>query len=150
MPVKVVLSILPQVAISQLCHVFAPLEARGIGLTFDRADFEIGNYRYDYGLMMLCISFVFFIVLALYIDAVLPKEHTTSKPVCFCVASCCRTRQRTHEDIWFSQVQQERRQTLQNMSSLLTVASVADPFEIKYMDEGNYEGVSPEVASLEL
>lgn len=43
--------------------------------------------------------------------------------------------------------EQQRRDTLRNTNSRDTVA---DPFELKYLDKENYEAVSPEIARLEL
>ena len=88
--IKVCFSIIPQVALSLVCTVFARLESNKIGMTFENASLIVGNYSYTLGIAMLFVSFVVFLLFAFYLDAVLPKTFGEQKPACFCFTCCCK------------------------------------------------------------
>lgn len=81
---KTFLSVIPQVAMQQLCQVFGNLEGSGIGLQFDNATEKINNYTYVTGLAMLVVSFAVFMLLGFYLDKVLPKTYGEKLSACFC------------------------------------------------------------------
>ena len=54
-------------------QIFGSLEGNEIGLDYSNASMEIYNYTFNRGLYMMAISFVFFTVLGLYLDKVLPR-----------------------------------------------------------------------------
>ena len=70
---KIMLSLIPQVAMSQLCIVFAQFEGSGVGLTFSNANETIGNYTYLTGIVMLVLSGIVWTIFAFYLDKVLPR-----------------------------------------------------------------------------
>ena len=89
-------------------------------------------------------SFWIFLLLASYLDSVLPKTYGERKSCCFCCCCCCKK----HKDVEpeaFTQEEVQRRSTLRDRRD-----TVVDPFEIKYMERKNYEPVAPETARLEL
>ena len=73
-----------------ICDVFAVLESRDIGLTLETASTVYQNYRYDYGIMMLCSSMIVFLILGLYLDAVLPKTYGQRQSVFCCLKCFCK------------------------------------------------------------
>lgn len=90
---KLMLSIIPQVAMQQLCAVFGNLEGSGVGLHFNNATETVGSYTYVTGLVMLVLSTVVFTLLGFYLDRVLPRTFGEKLPCCFCFTSCCRKSQ---------------------------------------------------------
>ena len=86
------LSVIPQVAMQQLCGVFGNLEGSMVGLKFSNATETINNYTFVTGLVMLIVSFFVFMLLAFYMDAVLPRTYGERRGCCFCFTCCCRSR----------------------------------------------------------
>lgn len=88
-------SIFPQVAMAQLTVVFGKLECSGVGLNFDNMSESIDNYTYLTGMFMLLFDFFAFMLLSLYLDAVLPKTFGEKKKCCFCftMCSCCKKKE---------------------------------------------------------
>ena len=87
------LSLIPQVAMSQLCIVFGNFEGSGVGLKFSNASETIGNYTYLTGIIMLVVSGIVWTIFAFYLDKVLPRQYGEKLPACFCFKrkyySCC-------------------------------------------------------------
>jgi ATP-binding cassette subfamily A (ABC1) protein 3 len=65
---KLILSLIPQVAMSQMCEVFGILEGSGQGLTFGTITKDIANFNFLDGIIMLTLDCVLFIFLGLYLD----------------------------------------------------------------------------------
>ena len=86
------MSVIPQVAMQQLCGLFGNLEGSLIGLKFSNATETINNYTYVTGIVMLMVSFVVFTLLGFYMDAILPRTYGERKGCCFCFTLCCRGR----------------------------------------------------------
>ena len=63
---KIAFSVVPQVALTQLCSVFIELEFREVGLNLHNINHRVNNYEYFMGIIMLVISQVFFLLLAFY------------------------------------------------------------------------------------
>lgn len=80
---------------SLICNVFGSLEQSELGLNFDTATETINNYTYVTGLVMMFISFWVFLLLASYLDSVLPRTYGERKKPCFCFTCCCRK----HQDV---------------------------------------------------
>lgn len=141
-------SIFPQVAMAKLTVVFGKLECSGVGLNFDNMSEQIGNYTYLTGMTMLFFDFFAFMLLSIYLDAVLPKTFGEKKKCCFCwtMCSCCKKKEIEPEQEFGAQ-ELQRRSTLQNNGN---DQIVTDPFELKNLDPANYEPVAPEVARMEL
>ena len=105
----------------------------------------INNYTFLTGLIMMTISFFFFLILASYLDSVLPRTYGERKKACFCFTICCKKKQDVEPSDFLSSDEIQMRDTLQDARD-----NIADPFEIKYLDKKNYEPVPPEIARLEL
>ena len=142
---KVFLSLIPQVAMGLICNIFGSLEESEVGLNFDNATETINNYTYATGLTMMFISFWLFLLLASYLDSVLPRTYGERKKVCFCFMCCCKKHAQVDEPEGFTQAEVERRDSVRRNTE-----AIVDPFEIKYLDKRNYEPVPPEIARLEL
>ena len=145
---KAFLSLIPQVAMALECGIIGGLEKSETGLQFDNAAELINNYTYYTGLSSMFFSFWIFLLLASYLDSVLPKTYGERKSCCFCCCCCCK-----HKDVEpeaFTQEELERRKSLRDSSRDSRRDTVVDPFEITYMDRKNYEPVAPEIARLEL
>lgn len=84
------MSIFPQVAMNEISVVFGTLEGDGIGINFDNVTETVSNYTYVIGIVMLIISGIFFSILGLYLDAILPKKYGERKKCCFCFTMCCK------------------------------------------------------------
>lgn len=135
----------------QICQVFGNLEGSGVGLTFDRATEDINNYNYVTGLVMLIVSLTVFLLLGFWLDKVLPRTYGEKLPACFCFSkkfccSCCGNQESQVFDEHLTEAEVQRKSTLQGNGR----ESIADPFELKYLDKENYEPVPPEVGRLEL
>ena len=141
---KSLLSLIPQVAMALECGIIGGLEQSETGLDFENAAEMINNYTYYTGLSCMFFSFWLFLLLASYLDSVLPKTYGERKKCCFCCCCCCKRRDDVEPEV-FSQEEVQRRSTLRDRRD-----TVVDPFEIKYMDKKNYEPVAPETARLEL
>ena len=87
---KIFFSIFPQTAMYLITGVYGNLEGSGQGLHFDNMAENINNYTYVTGLIMLVISTVLFLILAFYLEAVLPRTYGEKKPACFCFTACCK------------------------------------------------------------
>ena len=90
---KILLSLFPQVAMSQLCVVFGKFEGSGVGLNFGNAGETIGNYTYLTGIIMFVVSSIVWTIFAFYLDKVMPRQYGEKLPACFCFKrkyySCC-------------------------------------------------------------
>lgn len=87
---KVILSIIPQVAMSLMCGIFGGLESSQTGVQFDNMAEQVNNYSFLTGLIMMFISFWLFLLLASYLDSVLPRTYGERKKPCFCFTICCK------------------------------------------------------------
>jgi len=108
---KIIFSLIPQVAMQQLCGVLGNLEGSGVGLSFSNATETINNYTYVTGLVMLFISTIIFLLLGFYLDKILPRTFGERLGCCFCFTMCCR-RQQVEEENEFTAQEVERRSTL--------------------------------------
>jgi len=81
---KIIMSLIPQVAMQQLCGVFGSFEGNSVGLTFSNATEKVYNYTFVTGIVMLLISIVVFTLLAFYLDMTLPRKYGERLPACFC------------------------------------------------------------------
>ena len=70
-------------------HFFL-FETAGVGLTWENIGLEVAGYRYDYGLLMMIVSMVFFLLLGLYLEVVMPKTYGETLPPFFCFTCCCK------------------------------------------------------------
>ena len=137
-------SLIPQVAMGLECQILGGLEQSEVGLNFGNTTEKINNYTYVTGLTMMTISFILFLLLASYLDSVLPRTYGERKKCCFCFTVCCK-KNREVEPESFTQEETDRRASLRERRN-----TIVDPFEIKYLDKRNYEPVAPEIARLEL
>ena len=96
---KIMLSVIPQVAMQQLCGVFGNLEGSMVGLNFSNATETINNYTFVTGLVMLIVSFFVFMLLGFYMDAVLPRTYGERRGCCFCLTCCCRRRRGNNQEV---------------------------------------------------
>ena len=99
---------------------------------------------------MLVVSLWFWVLIGLYLDAVLPKTYGERLPAFFCCMPkywCGGNRRQENETKFDDPEQLERKSTLKNNDRRQTLV---DPFELKYLKRENYEPVAPEVARLEL
>jgi hypothetical protein len=62
-------------------------ETSGIGITNDNVDTLYQNYKFSTCLIMMCISFLIFLWLGIYLDNVLPSAYGLRKPFYFCFTS---------------------------------------------------------------
>ena len=129
-------------------QIFGSLEGNEIGLTYSNATMEIYNYTFVRGLYMMIISFIFFTVLGLYLDKVLPKTYGETRGVCFCFSkrfccSCCKKSSVDDSD--------EDADTFGQDQKLIDTGKgdELEPFECKYLNASEYEPVPSEVARLE-
>ena len=72
---KTIMSIFPQVAMNEISVVFGTLEGDAIGLQFNNITETVSAYTYLTGICMLIISGMLFVIIGLYLDAVLPKKY---------------------------------------------------------------------------
>ena len=102
---KIALSIIPQVAMTQTCQVFGNLESSGLGLKFSNMNEIINNYTFVTGLIMMIFGMVTFIMLGFYMDAVLPKTYGERMPACFCFTKkfCCCCCGNANDDVFDEQ-----------------------------------------------
>ena len=130
--VKILASILPQVASGQTAVVFAEYEGTGVGIDWSTAGVVYQNYSFDTGLWMMCVSLVAFTMLGLYLDAVLPSKFGKRKSPIFCLLprsyKCCRRERRR------AQVQQTGDDVLPDSSE-----GQDDAFEMANVGAANYE-----------
>ena len=72
-------------------------------MTFDKIDEKVGNYTFGFGLLALLFDLVFFSLLGLYLEKVLPKEFGERQPAWFLCKpnywSCCRQRRPKNNQI---------------------------------------------------
>jgi len=70
---------------------FANYEGSFIGVQFSNMYVTVNNYSFLVGLVMLIFAFWFWLLLGLYLDAVLPKTFGDRLPVFFCCMRkyCC-------------------------------------------------------------
>lgn len=100
---KIMFSLIPQVAMQQMCAVFGNLEGSQVGLTFSNATETINNYSFVTGLVMLFISSVVFTLLGFYLDRILPRTYGERLGCCFCFTMCCRRQQDQQDDDQFTE-----------------------------------------------
>ena len=80
------------------------------------------------GMFMLVISQFFFLLLAFYLDAVLPRTYGDRSSVCFCFQICyCKSMRKANSK-----------------------KIVNDSFETRYLKNDRFEEVPPEISRLEL
>ena len=60
--------------------LFGEYEGQKIGLTFDKINEKVANYTFSFGLLALVFDLVFFSMLSLYLEKVLP--HARMCKVC--------------------------------------------------------------------
>ena len=79
--------------------VFGEYEGSFIGVQLSNVYLEVDHYSFLVGLVMLVLSFWFWLLLGLYMDAVLPKEYGDRLPACFCCMRkyWCRNREDEHK-----------------------------------------------------
>ena len=96
--VKVIASLLPQVALLQGSVCFANYEGTGVGLDWSTAAVMYQEYSFNTALWMLFVDFLVFSFLGLYIDKVIPSDFGQRLGPCFlCTPSyyrCCRPNRR--------------------------------------------------------
>ena len=124
------LSILPQVVAFKMSFVFGEYEGQKIGLTFDKINEKVANYTFSFGLLALVFDLVFFSMLGLYLEKVLPKEFGERQPLWFLCKSnywsCCRAKKPKNNQI--------------------TNEEEDEKFETKYLAKKFYEPNLEEVA----
>ena len=81
---KLMFSIVPQVAMQQNAVLFASFEGAFTGVQFDSLFETVSNFSFGAGLVMLILGFWFWTLLGLYLDAVLPKTYGDRLPAFFC------------------------------------------------------------------
>lgn len=121
--------------------VFASFETSEVGINSSTAHEVYGDYTFDTGLWMLFVGFLFFLLLGLYLDQVLPKEYGQRKHPCFMFmpstyTDCCRRRPPPQVE----EGEQERR------STLLSKERSAGGMEVRNLKPENYEPVPVEIA----
>ena len=92
--------------------VFGEYEGSFIGVQFSNIYINVDNYSFLAGLVMLIFSFWFWVLLGLYLDAVLPKTYGDRLPVFFCCMRKYWCRNREAEEKLDDAEQQERKSTL--------------------------------------
>jgi hypothetical protein len=129
---KLLASLLPQVACGQTAVVFAQYEGTGAGINWSSAGVVYDNYSFDSGLWMMALALIVWTIAGLYLDAVLPSKYGKRKSPCFCLLprsyKCCRG--------------DRRRRVRQNAGDDVlpeTDAGRDDHFEMANVGEANYE-----------
>jgi len=64
--------------------VFANYESTGVGIDSSTAAALFENYDFNTALSMLAVSFLFFFLLGLYLDRVIPSTYGKPQNPCFC------------------------------------------------------------------
>ena len=91
------------------------------GLTFDNITVLNDNMSFFWGLMALCFDFVFYILLGLYLDQVIPSQYGVARKwyfICQCRYWCGIKRKKKMENDYF--------QKSKRRSSLLDASGQAD------------------------
>jgi ATP-binding cassette subfamily A (ABC1) protein 3 len=152
---KMLVSLLPQVAMCQIATVIAEYESTGVGIRWQNLNSPYLNYTYEEGMGMLVIDLVLFVVLGLWLDKILPKQYGQRESCCFCISptywGCCGLRR--HRDI--DDDETARKESLIDVVDNIKDQSEnyepdGDNYESKHMKKGNYEPISVETAKLEL
>jgi ATP-binding cassette subfamily A (ABC1) protein 3 len=152
---KMLVSLLPQVAMCQIATVIAEYESTGVGIRWQNLNSPYLNYTYEEGMGMLVIDLVLFVVLGLWLDKILPKQYGQRESCCFCISptywGCCGLRR--HRDI--DDDETARKESLIDVVDHMkdqgeNYEPDGDNFESKHMKKGNYEPISVETAKLEL
>lgn len=93
---RLVLSIVPQIALYQSCCTLSFFEFKSYGITFDSWDKVVRGYSFQEGLGMLALGFVLTLLFGIYLDSVLPTEYGKRKGLLFCCPRCrpCRGKDR--------------------------------------------------------
>ena len=81
---KILFSLIPQVAMQLNAVVFSEFEGAFTGVQFNSLFMEVSNYSFGAGLVMLILGFWFWVLFGLYLDAVLPKTYGERLPAFFC------------------------------------------------------------------
>ena len=69
------LSLIPQVALQQICYVYAGFESANVGIHKATINEGYDNYTFLEGLLLLLFSLPFWTFIGLYLDKVLPREY---------------------------------------------------------------------------
>ena len=81
---KVLASLLPQVALMQGSAVFANYEGTGVGINYSTADVIYQEYSFNIALYMMTFDFLLFFFLGFYLDKVVPSDFGQRLHPCFC------------------------------------------------------------------
>eukprot|EP00831_Metopus_contortus_P036806 TRINITY_DN29056_c0_g1_i1.p2 TRINITY_DN29056_c0_g1~~TRINITY_DN29056_c0_g1_i1.p2 ORF type:complete len:867 (-),score=99.53 TRINITY_DN29056_c0_g1_i1:129-2729(-) len=76
-------SLLPTLALDLGCRTFLRYEANQYGINFSNASDLVDNYRFSMCLVWMAVDFVIYLLLALYVDNVMPSESGVHQPLYF-------------------------------------------------------------------
>ena len=83
--------------------IFGEYETRKIGLNEHTMDEKFANYSFKFGLCALGFDFVFFTLLGLYLEKVMPKEYGERYPVWYLCTTdfwtCCKRKKPRNNQI---------------------------------------------------
>jgi hypothetical protein len=93
---KRLFSIIPEVNIYLIGQWLIQFECEGFGVHKNNAWNEFDNFNYNEGLWLFAAGFFVFMILGVYMDAVIPTEYGSKKHPCFMFMpssySCCKRR----------------------------------------------------------
>lgn len=95
---KVFASLVPQAALQQGAKTFVQYECTGAGMNSQTSGQLYNNYSFRTALIMMSVSAISFMLVGMWLDAVLPSKFGKRRSVCFCLSpsfyGCCRQNRR--------------------------------------------------------
>lgn len=95
---KIFASLVPQAALQQGAITFVQYECTGAGMNSQTASQLYNNYSFRTALIMMSVSAITFMLLGMWLDAVLPSKYGKRRSVCYCLSpsfyGCCRQNRR--------------------------------------------------------
>ena len=129
---KIIASLLPQAALSQGAKVFVNYECTGVGMNSSTAKVLYNNYSFRIAMLMLFVSFVLFMLIGMWLDAVLPSKYGKARNPVFCCMpsfySCCWNRR-----------QRRAAPEQADNEQMLLASNENDEFEVATVGAENFE-----------
>lgn len=79
--IKTIFSFVPNIAMALCIEAISTLESNGVGVTFSTLNQKVNNYKVGIAFTTWTIMFFVLLLLALYLDNVLPKEFGKQQPL---------------------------------------------------------------------